>query len=230
MKRIVPILLAATLAACAARPPAPITRPVGPEPFGAVLLVPGCGGAGAHTERAARELVAAGFAVAQIDAGVCSADARAASPAIRREFARLAALPGVDRARLHLVGWSEGGAGVMAALAEIGARSAAAFYPACANVAAWRASAPFLMILAENDTVTPPAACLDLMERTPGAENVLAVRYGGVAHGFDNSGQSGAAAAPWTFWRLTPNGGYNPAVRDAALLDLRIFLDGSDQK
>lgn len=222
------VLLAATLAACA-RSPAQVARPAGPGPYGAALLVPGCAGPGSHTERAARELGQAGFAIG-IAAPICGANADAAVPAIAREAARLAASPGVDRRRLHLIGWSEGGAGVMAALAHIGARSAAAFYPACASVRVWRPSVPFLMILAENDTTAPPAACLDLMARTEDAGNVLAVRYGGVAHGFDNAGHPADPGAIWTFWRTRPSGSYNPAVRDAALSDLRIFLDGSEPK
>ena len=86
------------------------------------------------------------------------------------------------------------------------------------------------MILAENDTTAPPAACLDLMSRTPEAQNVLAVRYGGVAHGFDNAGHPADPGSIWTFWRSRPSGSYNPAVRDAALSDLRIFLEGSEPK
>lgn len=228
MKLPMVLLLAAMATACA-RAPAPVARPAGVGPFGAALLVPGCAGPGSHTERAARELSQAGFAVA-VMAPVCAAPAAAAVSTIAREASRLVATPGVDRARLHLVGWSEGGAGVMAALGETGARSAAAFYPTCAQVRTWRPSVPFLMILAENDTVAPPAACLDLMARTPEAQNVLAVRYGGVAHGFDNAGHPADPASVWTFWRARPSGGYNPAARDAALSDLRVFFDSSEPK
>lgn len=226
--RFLAVCLMLALGACAARPSS-IPRPAGDAPYGAALLVPGCAGEGSHTQRAARELAQAGFAVS-VMAPVCGTQADAAVPAIRREAARLAASPGVDRARLHLIGWSEGGAGVMAAVAETDARSAAAFYPACANVRAWRPSVPFLMILAENDTVAPPAACLDLMGRTPDARNVLAVRYGGAAHGFDNAGHPADPGSIWAFWRTRPSGSYNPAIRDAALSDLRIFLDSSEAK
>lgn len=228
MKLLLVFLLAAMVAACAQRP-ASIARPAGGGPFGAALLVPGCAGSGSHTERAARELSQAGFAVA-VMSPVCAASADMAVSTIAREASRLSATPGIDRARLHLVGWSEGGAGVMAALGETGARSAAAFYPTCAQVRAWRPSVPFLMILAENDTVAPPAACLDLMARTPEAQNVLAVRYGGVAHGFDNAGHPADPGSVWTFWRTRPSGSYNPAVRDAALSDLRVFFDSSELK
>ncbi|MCM0020088.1 MAG: dienelactone hydrolase family protein [Tagaea sp.] len=228
MRILAVVLLAAALAACA-RAPSHIARPAGAGPFGAALLVPGCAGPGSHTERAARELTRAGFAIALAPA-ICGTNAEAAVPAIAREAARLAASPGVDRRRLHLIGWSEGGAGVMAALARSGARSAAAFYPACASVRDWVPAVPFLMILAENDTTAPPAACLDLMGRTPDAQNVLAIRYGGVAHGFDNAGHPADPGSIWAFWRTRPSGSYNPAVRDAALSDLRIFLEGSEPK
>jgi dienelactone hydrolase len=227
MKIFVAVLLAAAALAACARTPAPIARPAGAGPYGAALLVPGCAGPGSHTERAARELAQAGFAIA-ITPAICGTNADAAVPAVVREAARLAASPGVDRRRLHLIGWSEGGAGVMSALAQTGARSAAAFYPTCAGVRSWRPTVPFLMILAENDTTAPPAACLDLMARTEGAGNVLAVRYGGVAHGFDNAGHPADPGSIWAFWRTRPSGSYNPAVRDAALSDLRIFLEGSE--
>jgi dienelactone hydrolase len=218
--------LALALAACA-QAPADVSRPAGAGPFGAVLLAPGYAGAGAHTARAARELAQAGFAVATM-AGVCDAQAALAVPAIARAAAKLLATPGADRTRLHLVGWSEGGAGVMAAVAPTGARSAAAFYPVCGLVAAWRPAVPFLMILAENDPTAPPETCVDLMGRTPDARNVLAIRYGGVAHGFDNAGHPVDPGPRWAFWRDRASGGYNLAVRDAALADLRVFFDGSD--
>jgi hypothetical protein len=48
---------------------------------------------------------------------------------------------------------------------------------------------------------------------------VLAIRYGGVGHGFDETGEGS-----WAFWRAAANTGHNKAVRDAAFSDLRLFF------
>jgi dienelactone hydrolase len=150
------------------------------------------------------------------------ADAVVRSATAAREIAN------VDPARVHLVGWGEGAIGVMAALGDpvrarrTGARSAAGFYPACANLAGWRVGIPFLMILAEDDTVAPPHACAALAERASGGNFVLAIRYGGAGHRFDV--ETPDAAPAWQFWRRRDDR-FNPGVRDAALHDLRIFFD-----
>lgn len=215
-------LFAAAMALTACARPNPIATPLRAGPFGAVLLVPGCAGPGEHTARAAQELTHSGFAVSTLDwpSGACRAnDAAAGVPAIERALLRLAAVPGVDRARLHLVGWAEGGASVLAAMARTGVRSAAAFYPSCAGLREWRPTGPVLLMLGENDTIAPPETCLDAVGRTPDSDKVLAIRYGGAAHGFDDVGPG------WAFWRSSAASAHNKAVRDAAFSDLRIFLD-----
>lgn len=215
-------LFAAAMALTACARPNPIATPLRAGPFGAVLLVPGCAGAGEHIARAARDLTQSGFAVATLDwpSGACRADDAAAGvPAIERALLRLAAVPGVDRTRLHLVGWAEGGASVLAAMARTGVRSAAAFYPSCAGLREWRPTGPVLLMMGENDTVAPPETCLAAVSRAQDADKVLAIRYGGAAHGFDDVG------AGWAFWRSNAANAHNKAVRDAAFSDLRIFLD-----
>ncbi|MBC8793521.1 MAG: hypothetical protein C6Y20_18140 [Tagaea sp. CACIAM 22H2] len=216
------VLFAAAMALTACARPAPIATPLRAAPFGAVLLVPGCAGPGDHTARAAQDLVQSGFAVATLDwpSGACRADdAAAGGPAIERTLLRLAAVPGVDRTRLHLVGWAEGGAAVLAAMARTNVRSAAAFYPSCAGLRDWRPTGPVLLMLAENDTVAPPETCLSAVGRAQDADKVLAIRYGGASHGFDDVGPG------WAFWRSSGASAHNKAVRDAAFSDLRIFLD-----
>lgn len=221
MKAILALFaVAMALSACAR--PNPIAMPMRGGPFGAVLLVPGCAGPGEHTTNAAQELTQLGFATSVLDwpPGACRADtAGAGVPAIERAMLRLAATPGVDRTRLHLVGWAEGGASVLAAMARTGARSAAAFYPSCAGLGEWRPTGPVLLMLAENDTVAPPETCLTAVGRAPDSDKVLAIRYGGATHGFDDVGPG------WAFWRSGAASAHNKAVRDAAFSDLRIFLD-----
>jgi dienelactone hydrolase len=215
-------LFAAAMALTACARPNPIATPLRVGPFAAVLLVPGCAGAGEHTARAAQDLTQSGFAVSTLDwpSGACRADDAAAGvPTIERALLRLAAVPGVDRTRLHLVGWAEGGASVLAAMARTGVRSAAAFYPSCAGLREWRPTGPVLLMMGENDTIAPPETCLAAVSRAQDSDKVLAVRYGGVAHGFDEDGPG------WAFWRSSAANAHNKAVRDAAFSDLRIFLD-----
>ncbi len=225
--RTLAVALAAAMALAACARPNPIATPPGTAPFGAVLLVPGCAGPGEHTARAARDLARSGFAVATLEwpSGACRAeDAAAGVPAVERAVRRLAAIPGVDRARLHLVGWAEGGAAVLAAMAQTNIRSAAAFYPSCAGLREWRPTGPVLLMLAENDTIAPPETCLAAVGRAPDADKVLAIRYGGATHGFDDVGPG------WTFWRSSAANAHNTAVRDAAFSDLLAFLDAYSVK
>ncbi|MBI3506943.1 MAG: dienelactone hydrolase family protein [Proteobacteria bacterium] len=246
MNRFFPILLAAGLfaSACSFGPPAPpaaienfmsVIDPGGPGPHPAAILVPGCDGVGPHVAFAADRLAREGFVVLTLDFpgayrldGTCTQAQTAgiAADVVRaaRETRRHA---NVDPAKIHLVGWAEGGAGIMAALGDpehaagVGARSAAAFYPACERLDAWRTSVPFLMLLADGDTQTPPKVCYELTEKSEGADKVLAIRYGGVGHRFDVPDAAGRS-----FWRPWRGGqvNFSEAVRDAALHDLSIFF------
>ncbi|MBL8833860.1 MAG: hypothetical protein JNL71_15835 [Rhodospirillales bacterium] len=230
------------LGACApqiAAPRAPIERyfsvidPGGEGPRAAALLVPGCDGNGPHVAFAAEKLARDGFVVLTFDYpaaygldGDCTpAQTATLDDDIVRAAASLRGHNGVDPARVHLVGWAEGGAGIMAALGDptragrIAARSAAAFYPVCATLSAWRIDVPFLMLLADSDGGAPAQACIALTEGSKGADKVLAIRYGGAAPRFDVD----AKAAAWRFWRRGADA-FNGPVRDAALGDLRIFF------
>ncbi len=244
MLRSVALILAAGLlaSACAIRPapPAPIENfmsiidPGGSAPRPAAILVPGCEGAGANVAFAAERLAREGFVVLTLDYPMarrldadCTPEQTAAiADDVVRAAARIRLQPNVDPAKLHLVGWAEGGAGIMAALdnsalaSGIGARSAAAFYPACALLSSWRARVPFLMLLADADTRTPPQACYDLAEKAEGSDKVLAIRYGNVGNRFD---VPDAARPIWQPWRRG-EARFSEAVRDAALHDLGIFF------
>jgi len=82
----------------------------------------------------------------------------------------LAAQPGVDGARLGLLGWSHGGSAVLSATdaghPEVAGATprpvlAVAFYPGCAAALAegWRPVAPLLLLVGEADDWTPAASC-----------------------------------------------------------------------
>lgn len=114
-------------------------------------------------------------------------------------LAWLAAQPGVDPARLGLVGWSNGGSTVLAATntrhpevadAQVRASLAVAFYPGCE--AEWRRGyqpvAPTLLQLGAADDWTDPASCQAMADSVGPGSGVELDIYPGAVHGFDGPG------------------------------------------
>ena len=114
-------------------------------------------------------------------------------------LAWLAAQPGVDPARLGLVGWSNGASTVLAATntrhpevatAPVRASLAVAFYPGCE--AEWRRGyqpvAPTLLQLGAADDWTDPAPCQALADSVGPGSGVELDLYPGAVHGFDGPG------------------------------------------
>lgn len=107
----------------------------------------------------------------------------------------LAAQPGVDAGRLGLIGWSNGGTTVLAALnlahpevaaAIVRPRAAVAFYPGCVDEGrrGFRPSAQLLMLLGGADDWTPAEPC-EALARASAPPRPEAVVYAGAFHGFD---------------------------------------------
>jgi dienelactone hydrolase len=157
------------------------------------------------------------------------------------------ALPGVDRSRVALVGWSHGGSTTLASVngkdpriaeyyAAPGApppfRVAVAFYPGCVvSLRAreqWQPSVPLAIHTGELDDWTPAAACVQLGDaaRARGAPMTVTV-YPGAHHGFD------APRGKVVVWKEVSTGanpdkgvtlGPNPAARAAANDAVRALL------
>jgi dienelactone hydrolase len=114
-------------------------------------------------------------------------------------LAWLAAQPGVDPARLGLIGWSNGGSTVLAATnlrhpevaaAAVRASLAVAFYPGCEaeQRRGYQPVAPALLQLGAADDWTDPAPCQALAHSVGPGPGVEVDLYPGAVHGFDGPG------------------------------------------
>ena len=193
--------------------------PGGDGPFPTVVAIPGCSGVSLdgpatdegrpgdeadrlfrrHYMRMATRLADAGYGVVLLDylsaegvANTCSGEIAPERVgdyiAAALDFAR--SLSRVDASRLYVVGWSHGGAGVLAWLEALGERStpasgAVAVYPGCWGRRAWVSTLPVLVVLGEADDVTPPETCDAVLEQLAGGTRVEVRRYADARHGFD---------------------------------------------
>jgi dienelactone hydrolase len=227
-------------------------------PAPALVLLHGCGGnhdakgrlAARYTELAAR-LNAMGVHALVIDSltprgekELCTqkTGSRKVTQLHRRRDALgallwLAAQPGVDKTRIGLLGWSNGGSTVLAATnqahAEVAAAAvqpslAVAFYPGCEAELArgYTPTAPLLMLLGEADDWTPAAPCKALASAVVKQPIPQWHAYADAYHGFDGT-------APVRLRADVPNGvrpgagvhvGANPAARGAAQQDLENYI------
>lgn len=240
------------LAACQTPVPPPLLSPpsaeappflrtfAGSGPHPTVLLVPGCeapliSSRAALYERYAQRLRDQGFAAAIVDyPGAASGDPacrREATPhvvaaAIDRAIATLASAPGFDLKRVHLIGWSQGGAGVLHVIRretrQPGLVSAIVFYPPCAKPSPWKTGVTLFMLLGEKDTLTPASSCREWADESEGPGPVVINRYAGVGHGFD----VGEAADPAYASYLRPDVPltYDASTAHQAGIDVLNFL------
>jgi dienelactone hydrolase len=152
-------------------------------------------------------------------------------------LAWLAAQPGVDPARLGLVGWSNGGSTVLAATntrhpevaaAPLRASLAVAFYPGCEaeRRRGYRPAAPVLLQLGAADDWTDPAPCQALADSVGPGLAVELDLYPGAVHGFDGPG-------PVRHRADVPDGvhpgqgvlvGGDPEARAASLRRVEVFV------
>jgi dienelactone hydrolase len=127
---------------------------------------------------------------------------RRVTPANRRldalaAVAWLAHRPGVDAQRIGLMGWSNGGSTLLAALntrhadvasAAVKPAFAVAFYPGCEFdlKRGFETHTKLLMLVGESDDWTPAAPCHELVRAARGTPPEIE-GYAGAYHGFDST-------------------------------------------
>ncbi len=228
--------------------------PAGDGPFPTLIAIPGCSGIAfqdpaveashpdlreddrlfrRHYLRAAARFRAGGFAVLLIHVHAAEGLVTACSGEIQAE--RLAEyideaigwapeLEFVDSQRIHVIGWSMGGWGLLAWLHGPRrhlsmVRSAIAVYPGCFDLEPPTNRVPLLMLLGEADDIADPSVCERLIEGST-ISSVAAVRtYPGARHGYDVAGAPG----------VLPIGsdmtiGYQEAAAEASWNEIFTFL------
>jgi dienelactone hydrolase len=99
-------------------------------------------------------------------------------------------LPYVDADKLHIIGWSMGGGGVLKWLdgprSEANSvRSAIAVYPPCNKHKNMDIYMPVLMLLGGSDDIADPNICEDLVGSVAIEQQITLANYPGARHGFD---------------------------------------------
>lgn len=192
--------------------------PAGPGPHPAVVLLHGCHGVSASTHDWARFLRERGYVALVVDSWAARDMAEGCSPQspdlpnTERFDDAVGALsylhgrPDVDRARVGVIGWSNGGVFALALVngptherqrrrgVEIpapGVRAAVGVYPGgCPSLVGELAVRPLLVLIGDADDWTLPGPCVemaDAMRRKGG--DVSIVLYPGAVHYFDVEGQ-----------------------------------------
>jgi len=199
------------------RIPAEEFRPSGGGAFPAVVLMHGCHGVSQSNRDWARWLSERGYVALVVDSWRPRGLTEACTPGeelpnTARFDDAIGALrwlhgrPYVDRDRIGIIGWSNGGVFAMAAvngptfertrkrgveIPDPGFRAAVAVYPGgCYSLVNERSVRPLLLLLAGDDDWTLASECTKLADaqRAKGAD-VTVVVYPGAVHYFDVEGQ-----------------------------------------
>jgi dienelactone hydrolase len=238
---------------------AALYRPAGPGPHPAVIALHGCGGLlNAKMQPSARhadwgeKLSAAGFLVIMPDSfhsrglgSQCGITNRTVRPGRERVADVLAAKTwlqargDVKPTAISLLGWSNGGSSVLAAIrrdrkpADVAPdiARAVAFYPGCRGQSesnSFRTRMPLLILIGEADDWTPAAPCeLLAKEARSRGEPVEIKLYKDAFHDFDHPNSPLRQRDNLAFTasgRGTATQGTNPEARQDALLRVPAFL------
>jgi dienelactone hydrolase len=152
-----------------------------------------------HYRYMAEKLKAEGFVVLLVNIhaaeGVLTAcadpiDSERMAEYINEAVAWAIELPYVDPDKLHIIGWSMGGRGVLKWLdgprsEATGVRSAIAVYPQCRGNTTLTIPMPILMLLGGSDDIAIPSVCEELVDSVLIKQHITVENYPGARHGFD---------------------------------------------
>ncbi|MFZ4437637.1 MAG: dienelactone hydrolase family protein [Syntrophales bacterium] len=182
-----------------------LTKPVGSGSFPALVLLHGCGGIQPKRDHQwAERLSGGGYVTLQIDSfsprgisNTCTYSGHDLDNLLQKRVIDaydaqryLATLPFVDKSRIAVMGWSQGGSTTLHALhreKENPFRAAIAFYPSCRRLLANR-KVPLLILIGESDDWTPASRCADMIQKENTSSEVILKVYPGAFHGFDTLG------------------------------------------
>ena len=99
-------------------------------------------------------------------------------------------LPFVDSDKIHLIGWSMGGKGVLKWLhgprsESASVRTAVTVYPSCSGHTTLTIPIPILILLGGSDDIAIPTVCEELVDSAPIKQRITVANYPGARHGFD---------------------------------------------
>jgi dienelactone hydrolase len=195
--------------------PVTVSRPDGPGPFPAVVIMHDCSGLGPRSSggprRWEKELVARGYVVVIPDSfttrglggGICTVPLRERRANVSPErragdaYAALAyarSLPYVDGRLVGIMGGSHGGSTTLATMmapagtSGPGFAAAVALYPRCENhPGVYKPVAPLLILIGEKDDWTPAEPCRALAAGARAAGHPVTIKvYPGAHHAFDS--------------------------------------------
>jgi dienelactone hydrolase len=211
-----------------------LAKPKGAGPFPAVVLLHSCLGLPSNRRGIESALAASGYVALFVDdfatrrlKETCAVDFPVGVADAYGALAFLSTLPYVDRARIAVVGFSQGADTALSIAAERAApayalpeglrfRAAAAFYPPCANQENAPLSIPTLILVGGSDDVTPAADCERLMKTQSGG--VRLVVYPGAGHCFDDPEFAGGKRLMGMTLK------YDPGAAERATAALGAFL------
>ncbi|MBV8148482.1 MAG: dienelactone hydrolase family protein [Candidatus Eremiobacteraeota bacterium] len=189
---------------------ATIYRPAGDKRYPAMVLLHGCFGIGRSTISWAKWFADNGYEAIVVDSlgprhveSVCDGGYPSEQRRALDAYATLAFLqkrPEVDADRIGMIGWSHGGAAVLAADDAALAKqipgkkfeAAIALYPDCEAMPSSGVSAPLLIFTGGRDDLTPPTLCSEGVKRLERAgEPVSEHRYAYATHAFDSAVDAG---------------------------------------
>jgi len=233
-----------------------------PNPQPAIVFLHGCGGLISSISHKimsremdwAGRMTAEGYSVLMVDSfttrgsgEMCSRSGFKEWLYLRRPADAYGALtylegqPFVDRNRIGLMGWSNGGGAALFAIAKQGGgrpadfagpdfRAAVAFYPGSCNEerlsAAWTPSIPLMILISDKDVWTPASPCRQVVDLAVKRGALIEFQqYAGAYHDFDWPNLKRKELAAYTTAKgVVPITGEDPEAHADALRRVPAFF------